>query len=101
MKKVTISVNNTVVQTAKFETQQDADAWLSMLQAKGWCGTMNYTSSTTDCTTEDAQKATNASSRAYLASTDWYVIRKQETGEDVPSDILTARSAARAAVVGN
>lgn len=31
----------------------------------------------------------------YLASTDWYVVRKAETGEAVPQAILDARVAAR------
>lgn len=31
----------------------------------------------------------------YLASTDWYVIRHQETGKEIPADILAARQAAR------
>ena len=46
----------------------------------------------------DAQYKTNVEARAYLASTDWYVIRKAETGIDIPEDILELRSAARASV---
>lgn len=41
----------------------------------------------------------NSEARAYLAETDWYVIRQQETGEPVPDEILTERAAARARVV--
>lgn len=41
----------------------------------------------------------NAEARAYLSSTDWYVIRMQETGEPVPEDVLAKRAAARARVV--
>jgi hypothetical protein len=37
----------------------------------------------------------NAEARAYLASTDWYVIRFQETAVAVPADIASARQAAR------
>ena len=36
---------------------------------------------------------------AYLASTDWYIVRRAETSEEVPSDIITARAAARDAIV--
>jgi hypothetical protein len=32
---------------------------------------------------------------AYLNSTDWYVIRKAETGEAIPADVVSARQAAR------
>ena len=36
--------------------------------------------------------------RAYLASTDWYVVRATETGAPVPQDILSARSIARQSI---
>lgn len=32
---------------------------------------------------------------AYLADTDWYVVRKIETGKDIPEEILSARNTAR------
>jgi len=35
----------------------------------------------------------------FLNQTDWYVIRNQETGADIPQDILTARAEARASIV--
>jgi hypothetical protein len=41
------------------------------------------------------QAKTNAEARDYLASTDWYIIRFQETAVAVPADITTARQAAR------
>lgn len=50
-------------------------------------------------TPEQEQKRINSEARAYLAGTDWYVIRQQETGEPVPSEILAERSAARARVI--
>lgn len=43
-----------------------------------------------------AQK--NIEARAYLASTDWYVVRKAETGADIPADIVIARQKAREAL---
>lgn len=46
----------------------------------------------------DPQIQINADSLAYLASTDWYVIRMSETGKPVPDDILAARQAAREAI---
>lgn len=46
-----------------------------------------------------SQQEINAEARDYLALTDWYVIRQQETVEPVPDEILTERAAARARVV--
>jgi len=45
------------------------------------------------------QAKTNRDARAYLASTDWYVIRKEETGVAIPQEILDARAAARASII--
>jgi len=45
------------------------------------------------------QENINETNRAYLASTDWYIVRRTETSEEVPSDIITARAAARDAIV--
>lgn len=50
-------------------------------------------------TPEQQQQAANAKARAYLAKTDWYIIRQSETGEPVPKDVLAKRAEARAAVV--
>lgn len=50
-------------------------------------------------TAEQLQAQINAEARAYLASTDWYILRFQETGQDIPADILAERAAARARVV--
>lgn len=44
-----------------------------------------------------AAKATTEA-LAYLASTDWYVTRKAETGKDIPEDVLAQRETARTAV---
>lgn len=50
-------------------------------------------------TAAKVQAQKNAEARAYLASTDWYVVRLQETGTPIPSDISAARQAARDSVV--
>jgi 2,4-dienoyl-CoA reductase-like NADH-dependent reductase (Old Yellow Enzyme family) len=39
-----------------------------------------------------------AEARAYLADTDWMVIRAAETGTPVPDDVTAARAAARATI---
>ena len=50
-------------------------------------------------TPEQLQEQVNAEARAYLSSTDWYIIRLQETGEAIPEDVLEERAEARASVV--
>ena len=47
----------------------------------------------------NTQAETNATSQAYLDSTDWYITRHAETAVAVPADVTTARAAARAAIV--
>ena len=46
-----------------------------------------------------AQAKVNLESLNYLSETDWYVIRKQETGVEIPADVLTKRQAARDRIV--
>jgi hypothetical protein len=48
--------------------------------------------------TPDSTETANFESKIYLAETDWYVIRKTETGAAIPTDILVARADARAAI---
>lgn len=50
-------------------------------------------------TPEHIQKQNNIKARNYLAETDWYVIRKTETGDAIPQEILDKRAAARASIV--
>lgn len=52
-----------------------------------------------ELTPEQLQVQANAEARRYLLSTDWYVIRKSETGAAIPQDILDARQAARTLVI--
>lgn len=47
----------------------------------------------------EKQNIINAHNREILASTDWYVIRKSETGIEVPIDITIIRETARALIV--
>ena len=49
-------------------------------------------------TPEQLQAKTNAEARAYLASTDWYVVRFAETGVAIPDDVAEARKLARESV---
>jgi len=47
----------------------------------------------------NAQAVINGDSLAYLASTDWLIVRQAETGVVVPADVTQARTDARLAVV--
>ena len=47
----------------------------------------------------NTQAELNATSQAYLDSTDWYASRKSDTGEAIPAEVITARAAAREAIV--
>ena len=49
-------------------------------------------------TPEQLQAQTNEEHRAYLASTDWYVVRFAETGVPIPAEIAEARKLARESV---
>ena len=71
---------------------QDALAWI----AEGNTPAPEYTDAEIAANT---QAETNATSQAYLASTDWYITRHAETAVAVPEEITTARASARAAIV--
>ena len=49
--------------------------------------------------TANIQTDANVIHQAYLASTDWYITRFLETGVVIPTDVTTAREAAREAIV--
>ena len=51
-----------------------------------------------DTVVADPVAQTNMDSRQYLFDTDWYILRKAETGAAVPTDVLVARADARAAI---
>lgn len=50
---------------------------------------------------EEKRRIADQQARAYLASTDWYVTRLQETGKPIPQEILDARQAARDSILGS
>lgn len=41
------------------------------------------------------QERINREARNYLTETDWYVLRFQETGVEIPEDVLSKREEAR------
>lgn len=50
-------------------------------------------------TEEALQVVKNQEARAYLTSTDWYVIRHQETGVAIPEEIAIKRQEAREQII--
>jgi len=48
-----------------------------------------------DVQVADLQSQANAKAQAYLASTDWMVLRQADSGEVMPNNIKDARAAAR------
>lgn len=50
-------------------------------------------------TAEEITESNNSGHRAYLASTDWYIIRLLESATPVPDDVLVARIEAREGIV--
>jgi hypothetical protein len=45
------------------------------------------------------QRKANSEAIAYLYDTDWYVVRKEETGKPIPQDVLDKRSIMRSKVM--
>jgi hypothetical protein len=58
-----------------------------------------YTVEIEDITAQVAQDAINAEALAYLASTDWLVIREMDSGVACPDDVKIARAEARQRIV--
>lgn len=77
------------------ETRQDIDGseqkWVK-LKAE-------YTIEIEDITAQVAQEAINAEALAYLASTDWYIIREIDQGTPCPAEVKAERASARARIV--
>jgi hypothetical protein len=91
--------------TEHFNTLDDADKWLDEEMTRPyWDATL--TSEIIDMTPspptqeELTQQATNLAARAYLASTDWMVVRAlEDPTKPVPTEIATARQVARDSIV--
>ena len=58
-----------------------------------------YTISIEDITAQVAQEAVNAEALAYLASTDWLIIREVDAGTPCPAEIKAERAAARSRII--
>ena len=58
-----------------------------------------YTIEIEDITAQVEQEKVNAEALAYLASTDWMVIREMDQGTACPAEVKQARAEARARIV--
>jgi hypothetical protein len=58
-----------------------------------------FTSTITDITTEHQAQVESQEALAYLASTDWYIIRELDSGLPCPPEIKDLRAAARLKVL--
>ena len=97
--------------TGEVKTEADFNAnvkWVSGADSNGTAvfgskpDAVTWTKVKADMDKQDAfasQKIINETARAYLASTDWMVVRAAEGGTAVPSDVTTKRAAERAKVV--
>jgi hypothetical protein len=52
-----------------------------------------------DISAQIAQEAANAEAEAFLAATDWMVIRAMERGEELSAEFKAERDAARLSIV--
>lgn len=59
----------------------------------------SYEVSIEDVSAQKAQEAINAEALAYLADTDWMVLREADGGQAMPAEIKAERAAARARIV--
>lgn len=91
MIKASVYSGETLTNAGTFDTQELAEQWVAKHQFQN----VVYE----DITAKLEQDRINAESLTYLASTDWYVIRKQETGAEIPQDVLEQRAAARARII--
>ena len=117
MIKVNIKTNGETSSSGTFETQEKANEWVQKgIQDNYWgkperpeldsdgveTGNIlpaEYSVEVVDITAANEQERINRESLNYLESTDWYVVRKAETGVDIPAEILTARAQARLNIV--
>jgi hypothetical protein len=114
MKKVKVTRLNGSVSAAQME---NPNAWIAEGIAGNWWGlperpelddmgqptgvilAAEYTIEIEDITAQVAQEAINADALAYLAATDWLIIREVDASVPCPADIKVLRAEARAKIV--
>ncbi len=113
MIRVSITKDQIVTHRGTFQTQEEADAWISQGVAENWWGLperleigedglptgvilpCEYEITQEDVSVETAQVKEREEALAYLAATDWYIIREADAGTPCPTEIKEARAAAR------
>jgi len=99
MIKVIVTKDGVETHAPEYETMEQAQAAISYhVSEQNWGkpGEYSYEIVTVPV---NLQAPINEAALAYLAATDWYVIRASETGVPVPQDILDERAAARLRIV--
>jgi hypothetical protein len=122
MKQTTILKNGVMTHRGQFESQQELDAWLAKHIAKNTFGLperpelalneetgemeatgvilpAEFTIEIEDITAQVEQERINAEALAYLASTDWLIIRELDAGIACPVEVKIARQEARQRIV--
>ena len=79
--------------SANFESLELAQNWLNKQLAKP--SKVGCFSEILDISAEVELKKSQSEAKKYLDDTDWYIIRKMDSGVDVPSEIQSQRQAAR------
>lgn len=98
MKKVIIK-NLAGIETHGAE-MEDPTQWIADCVANNYWGQPDeYTIEILDITTQIEQDKINAEASAYLAETDWLVIREMDSGIVCPADIKAKRAEARLKIV--
>lgn len=100
MIKVNIKKQDTITNFASFITLDKANEWLLQEKNKKSFGEEgDYYVEFEDITAQLNQEKLNAESLAYLAATDYYVIRMMDTGIPIPDGIQVLRQQARNSIV--
>jgi hypothetical protein len=122
MQKVIIKKQGIQTHGAQFETLIEAQSWIDSCVANNSWGLperpevalnpttgleeptgvilpAEYTIEITDITAQVAQEKVNAESLAYLASTDWMLLRDLDGGIPMTLEVKTNRAVARAKII--
>ncbi len=113
MFKIEIKKNNIVTNAAQFSTEAEAIEWKTNVELTNGFGLperpeldeqgqetgvilpAEYTVEIADVTAEIEAQNERAEALAYLAATDWYIVREWDNGVECPAEIKAAREAAR------
>lgn len=92
MFKVEIKKDNVITHGTQFETQAECEAWYVENTV---AFPEEHEVEHTDITAALLAAKEKAEALKYLSDTDWYIIRKNETGVEIPAEVTTNRAAAR------